>query len=89
VLREAADHLLIWSIAVASDRQRSGLGQKLLDWAESEARRRGRTELRLYTNERMTRNIAIYERHGYVQTGREQRADRVIVHMAKRLPPAP
>jgi ribosomal protein S18 acetylase RimI-like enzyme len=89
VLRENGDHLLIWSIAVASHRQRSGLGQTLLAWAEREARRRGRPELRLYTNERMTRNIAIYERHGYTRTGREQRADRVIVHMAKRLPPPP
>jgi ribosomal protein S18 acetylase RimI-like enzyme len=89
VLRDGGDHLLIWSIAVAGECQHQGLGRRLLDWAQTQARARGRPELRLYTNERMTRNIAIYERHGYTKTGREQRGDRVLVHMSKRLPPPP
>ena len=79
VLRDGGDHLLIWSIAVSSDCQRRGLGRMLLDWAEAQARTRSHTELRLYTNERMTRNIGIYERHGYTRTRREERADRVHV----------
>jgi ribosomal protein S18 acetylase RimI-like enzyme len=86
VLRDGIDHLLIWSVAVASDHQHQGLGRQLLDWAETQARLRGRPELRLYTNARMTRNIAIYARHGYTQTGREERGDRVLVHMAKKVP---
>lgn len=89
ILRDGGDHLLIWSIAVAAALQGSGIGRNLLDWAEAQANARGRAELRLYTNERMTENQAIYERNGYVRTQREDRADRVLIHMAKRLPPGP
>jgi ribosomal protein S18 acetylase RimI-like enzyme len=88
-LRDGGDHLLIWSVAVAPAQQRSGIGRLLLDWAETQASARNRAELRLYTNERMTENQAIYERHGYIRTRREERADRVLIHMAKRLPPGP
>ena len=88
-LRDGDDHLLIWSIAVNPAHKRSGIGRLLLDWAETQARARNRAELRLYTNERMTENQAIYERLGYTRTRREERADRVLIHMAKRLPPGP
>jgi ribosomal protein S18 acetylase RimI-like enzyme len=88
-LRDSGDHLLIWSIAVDPAQQGRGTGRLLLDWAETQARARNRAELRLYTNERMTENQAIYERLGYVCTRREERADRVLIHMAKRLPPGP
>jgi ribosomal protein S18 acetylase RimI-like enzyme len=89
ILRAGDDHLLIWSIAVATTHQGQGIGRFLLDWADEQAKARGKAELRLYTNERMTENQAIYERLGYVRTRREERADRVLIHMAKRLPPAP
>ncbi len=88
-LRDGNDHLLIWSIAVDPAQQGRGIGRLLLDWAETQARARNHAELRLYTNERMTENQAIYERLGYIRTRREERADRVLIHMAKRLPPGP
>jgi hypothetical protein len=44
----------------------------------------GLPEIRLFTNIRMTRNIALYESLGYVETAREPLPDRVILHMAKR-----
>lgn len=88
-LRGGGDYLLIWSIAVATAHQGQGIGRCLLHWAEDQAKARGHAELRLYTNERMTENQAIYERLGYVRTRREERPDRVLIHMAKRLPPAP
>src|SRR5262247_4244215 len=75
VLRPANDHLLIWSVAVAVGLQRSGIGRRLLALAEREALRRGVPEIRLYTNEKMTENVALYERHGYAVTQREVRAD--------------
>jgi molybdopterin-guanine dinucleotide biosynthesis protein A len=43
-------------------------------------------EVRLYTNEKMAENIALYERHGYAVTRREVREDRVIIHMSKKVP---
>jgi molybdopterin-guanine dinucleotide biosynthesis protein A len=86
VLRPAADHLLIWSVAVAPDRQRAGIGRRLLALAEREALRAGLPEIRLYTNEKMTENIALYARRGYEIARREERADRVIIHMRKAVP---
>ena len=86
VLKPASDHLLIWSVAVAVELQRSGIGRRLLALAEREALRRGVPEIRLYTNEKMAENIALYERHGYAISQREVREDRVLVHMSKKIP---
>ncbi len=66
------DHLLIVNVAVKPDFQGLGLGKRLLLLAESEARRLGRLELRLYTNERFTKNLAIYQGLGYAQTHRQK-----------------
>ena len=86
VLKPHSDHLLIWSVAVAPELQRSGIGRRLLALAEREALRSGVPEMRLYTNEKMTENIALYERHGYAVARREVREDRIIIHMSKKLP---
>src|SRR5262245_52492295 len=86
VLKRAGDHLLIWSVAVAPELQGQGIGRRLLALAEREALRSGLPEIRLYTNEKMTENVALYERHGYAVTQRDVRADRVIIHMSKAIP---
>lgn len=86
VLKPASDHLLIWSVAVAVDLQRSGIGRRLLALAEREALRRGVSEIRLYTNEKVAENVALYERHGYSVSRREVREDRVLIHMSKKVP---
>ena len=70
VLETHKDHLMIFSVAVAPDRQGRGVGRRLLAFADGRARASGLTELRLYTNARMTRNIALYTRYGYRETGR-------------------
>jgi N-acetylglutamate synthase-like GNAT family acetyltransferase len=70
VLELATDHLLIDTIAVAPEVQGAGLGTRLLDLAEVEARRLGVPELRLYTNEVMTENLVYYPRRGYRETHR-------------------
>ena len=88
VLEMAADHLMIESLAVLPAHQGRGLGRWMLGFAEAQARDAGAPELRLYTNALMTRNIAIYERAGFVETGRRpvpHRAGFVRVHMAKPL----
>jgi ribosomal protein S18 acetylase RimI-like enzyme len=77
------DHLVIWSVAVAPTHQSRGIGRNLMAFAEKRAHALQRSEIRLFTNARMERNIAHYRRLGYVETHREQLADRVLVHMRK------
>jgi galactokinase len=62
LLREDDGHLLVDNLAVEPWLQGTGLGRRLLAFAEDEARRRGLGELRLYTNVAMTENIALYTR---------------------------
>ncbi|MFE9689660.1 GNAT family N-acetyltransferase [Micromonospora sp. NPDC005806] len=80
--------LLIENVAVSPAAQGRGLGRCLLAFAEDQARALGLSTLRLYTNEKMTSNIAFYERLGYVATERENINGRHAVHMRKPLPPA-
>jgi len=85
VLVEHADHLLLENIAVEPARKGAGDGRALLDFAEAEAQRRRLPEIRLYTNEKMERNIALYEARGYAETGRQDSAGFRRVFMAKRV----
>ena len=85
VLLPQPDHLLLDNIAVRPDRQGQGLGRQLVAFAEAEARRLGHAELRLYTHQRMTENIALYTRLGFVETGRGREAGYDRVFMTKRL----
>jgi N-acetylglutamate synthase-like GNAT family acetyltransferase len=85
VLIPSGDHLLIENIAVAPASQGAGLGRRFLKLSEDEAARRGFSELRLYTNVRFTENIAIYIRHGYVETGRNEQNNLNVVFMRKTL----
>ena len=87
VLLRQSDHLLLDNIAVRSDRHGRGLGRRLIAFAESEARRSGYAELRLYTHEKMTENIALYRRLGFIETGRGDHGGYDRVFMAKRLGP--
>ena len=66
------DYLLIENIAVQPSSQRRGIGSRLLELAEDEARANGLGEIRLYTNEGMTENLAFYPRHGYRETRRAE-----------------
>ena len=79
------DVLLIENIAVDPAQQGTGLGKRLLAFAEDEARRQGFAALRLYTNEKMTENIALYARYGYRETSRETLRNLHVVHMRKDL----
>ena len=83
ILEPHDDHLLIWSVAADPAAQGAGTGRQLLAFAETRARELGLRELRLYTGEKLARNVAWYTRHGYAQTSREALPDRVVVHMSK------
>ena len=87
VLETAPDALTIFSLAVLPG-ARGGVGRWMLAFAEEQARAAGLPELRLYTNDRMVRNIAIYARAGFVEQGRrpnDRRPGWFFVDMAKRL----
>lgn len=85
-LIERPDHLWIDNVAVDPAWQGKGLGRKLLRFADDECRRRGLPELGLLTNERYVANIAMYERYGYRETGREPHLGTDLVHFRKTTP---
>jgi ribosomal protein S18 acetylase RimI-like enzyme len=86
VLLPKPDYLLLDNIAVAPARQGSGLGRRLLAFAEAEAVRRGYREIRLYTHRTMTENQRLYAAIGYEETGHGNEAGYERVFMRKRLP---
>jgi len=88
VLIEAPDHLLLDNVAVDPALHGSGLGRRMIDFAEAEARRRGLPELRLFTHERMHRNIALYGQLGFVETHRATENGFRRVFMTKLVRPA-
>ena len=85
VLLPRPEYLLLDNIAVAPARQGSGLGRRLLAFAEAEAVRRGYREIRLYTHRTMTENQRLYAAIGYKETGRGTQAGYERVFMRKRL----
>jgi ribosomal protein S18 acetylase RimI-like enzyme len=85
VLLPEPDHLLLDNIAVLPTHKGSGLGRRLMDFAEAEAKRRGYAEIRLYTHALMHENIALYPRLGYVEYARGEQAGYQRVFMKKRL----
>ncbi len=70
VFERHADHLMIFSLAVAPAYQRQGFGIELLRFVDAKAAEWGLPEVRLYTNSRMERNIALYRAYGFQETGR-------------------
>ncbi|CDX54429.1 GCN5-like N-acetyltransferase [Mesorhizobium plurifarium] len=86
VLERHPDHAMIFSVAVAPAFQGKKLGIRLLNFADQQARSWGVPEVRLYTNSRMERNIALYSAYGYRETGRRANPYRpgwTVVDMAK------
>ena len=88
ILEERPDYLEVYSIAVRPEAQRKGLGAMLLRFADQRAAAIGAPEIRLYTNARMERNVALYRRHGFVEMGERPHPSRlgdVLVDMVKTL----
>lgn len=86
VLERHADHAMIFSVAVSPAFQGRKLGIRLLSFADEQARLWGVPQVRLYTNSRMERNIALYSAYGYRETGRRPNPYRpgwTVVDMAK------
>jgi ribosomal protein S18 acetylase RimI-like enzyme len=85
VMRSADDHLFVDNVAVAPGHQGRGLGRELLAFAEERAEREGLPEVRLYTNEKMHENLALYAKLGFEEIGRAVDGGYRRVLMRKRL----
>jgi len=88
ILEDRPDHLLVYSIAVLPHEQRKGHGTALLRFAAEHAAAIGRPEVRLYTNQKMEPNIALYRRHGFVEVGTRPHPSRpgdLLVDMVRTL----
>jgi ribosomal protein S18 acetylase RimI-like enzyme len=86
VLLPKTDYLLLDNVAVTPERQGSGLGRRMIAFAEAEAFRLGYPEIRLYTNAAMHANLSIYTKLGYREFARVQEDGFHRVFMRKRLP---
>jgi ribosomal protein S18 acetylase RimI-like enzyme len=85
-LTSTGDSLHIANVAVHPSAQGTGLGRRLLEFAEEQARQRGLARLDLYTNEVMTENQAIYARLGYRETARRTEDGYRRIYLEKHLP---
>lgn len=85
VLIPENDAMLLDNVAVDPARQGCGIGRKLLAFAEQAALKAGFRSIRLYTNQAMAENIALYARIGYVETHRGEEKGLHRVYMTKQL----
>ncbi len=76
---------LIDNVAIDPSHRGKGLGRALLEFAEAEARRAGFDSIYLYTHEKMTENLALYSRIGYVECDRRSQGEFSLVYMRKHL----
>jgi ribosomal protein S18 acetylase RimI-like enzyme len=83
VLIPQEDAMLLDNVAVSPDAQGSGLGRRLVAFAEQAAVEAGYHAIKLYTNEAMTENIALYARLGYAETHRVEEKGLRRVYMLK------
>ena len=86
VLIPEAGSMLLDNVAVSPDSQGLGLGRTMLRFAERAAMASGYGSIKLYTNEAMIENIALYSRIGYVETHRVEEKGLRRVYMVKPLP---
>jgi ribosomal protein S18 acetylase RimI-like enzyme len=77
--------MLLDNVAVSPHAQGRGHGRALIAFAERMARERGLRAIRLYTNEAMTENVALYGRLGFVESHRREEQGFRRVYMAKLL----
>src|ERR687892_257616 len=83
VLTDTDEGFLIDNVAVDPAYRGKGLGKALLEFAETEAQRAGFNSIYLYTHEKMTENIALYTRIGYVEFDRRSQGAFSLVYMRK------
>ena len=85
VLAAAEEGFLLETIAVDPLHQGKGAGRALLELAEAEARATGHASIYLYTHEKMSENLSLYARIGYVEYDRRVKHGYGRVFMRKKL----
>lgn len=85
VLAVDDEGFVVDNVAVEPSHQGSGVGRALLEHAETMARREAFDSIYLYTHERMTENLALYSRIGYVEYDRRRHGDTCLVYLRKQL----
>jgi ribosomal protein S18 acetylase RimI-like enzyme len=81
--------MLLDNVAVHPRAQGRGHGRALIAFAENVAREKGLSAIRLYTNEAMIENIALYKGSGFLETHRGEENGFRRVYMRKSLDTAP
>jgi GNAT superfamily N-acetyltransferase len=89
VLLLEPDCVLLEAVAVDPVWQGRGIGRALVDLAEQRCRDHGRAVVRLYTNETMVENLAMYAHLGYSETHRARQDGYARVFFTKTVTPAP
>jgi ribosomal protein S18 acetylase RimI-like enzyme len=85
VLDTTDEGFVLFNVAVDPGRKGTGVGRALLEFAESEALRAGFDSIYLFTHEKMTENLDLYTRIGYVEYDRRPVEDFHVVFMRKPL----
>jgi ribosomal protein S18 acetylase RimI-like enzyme len=85
VLAVTDEGFLVDNVAVHPGHRGRGLGRALLELAEAEARRAGFDSIYLYTHEKMTENLALYAKIGYVEYARRSQGAFSLVYLRKQL----
>ncbi|WP_428245802.1 GNAT family N-acetyltransferase [Ferrovibrio sp.] len=80
-----AGHMLLENVAVLPQAAGRGVGRTLIGFCENTARQGGMNIVRLYTNEKMTENLSIYPRLGYVEVARRTESGFNRVYFEKHL----
>ena len=81
VLAVTDEGFLVDNVAVHPGHRGGGLGRALLEFAEAEARRAGFDSIYLYTHEKMTENLALYAKIGYVEYERRSQGAFSLVYL--------
>ncbi|MGI9024230.1 MAG: GNAT family N-acetyltransferase [Burkholderiaceae bacterium] len=85
VLATDSEGFFIDNVAVHPSHRGKRLGKAFLELAEGEARRAGFDSIYLFTHEKMTENLALYSKIGYIEYDRRSQGDFSLVYMRKRL----
>ncbi|NWA03653.1 GNAT family N-acetyltransferase [Pseudomonas gingeri] len=87
VLIREKEAMLLDNVALGPEYQGRGLGRVLMAFAEQAALDARCSAIRLYTNEAMSENLALYARLGYVETHRAGDSGFHRVYLTKSLEP--
>ena len=83
VLTVTDEGFLVDNVAVHPSHRGTGLGRALPQFAEAEAQCAGFDAIYLYTHEKMTENLALYARIGYVEYDRRSQGAFSRVYLRK------